>query len=122
MPLSDTTVRMVKPRLKTFKLSDGHGLYLEVAPSGSRYWRFKYRFGGKEKRLALGVYPVVTLARARADTLEARRLLHDRIDPAMRKKERSVKRSSPPPIRSNRSPETGTASCGRSGRNTMLAT
>jgi hypothetical protein len=48
----------------------------------------KYRFGGKEKRLALGVYPVVTLARARADALEARRLLHDRIDPAMRKKER----------------------------------
>lgn len=89
MPLSDTTVRMVKPRPKTFKLSDGHGLYLEVVPSGSRYWRLKYRFGGKEKRLALGVYPVVTLARARADTLEARRLLHDGIDPAMRKKERA---------------------------------
>ena len=69
MPLSDTTVRTAKPRPKTYKLSDGHGLYLEVVPSGSRYWRLKYRFGGKEKRLALGVYPVVTLARARADAL-----------------------------------------------------
>lgn len=87
MPLSDTAVRMAKPRLKTYKLSDAAGLYLEVAPSGSRYWRLKYRFGGKEKRLALGVYPVVTLARARADALEARRILHDGIDPSTRKKE-----------------------------------
>ena len=88
MPLSDTSVRTAKPRPKTYKLSDSSGLYLEVVPSGSRYWRLKYRFGGKEKRLALGVYPVVTLARARADTLEARRLLHDGVDPSMRKKER----------------------------------
>ncbi len=62
MPLSETTVRMAKPRLKAYRLSDGHGLYVEVAPNGSRYWRLKYRFEGKEKRLALGVYPVVTLA------------------------------------------------------------
>ncbi len=82
MPLSDTSVRMAKPRPKSYKLSDGHGLYLEVAPSGSRYWRLKYRFQGKEKRLSFGVYPVVTLARARDDALAARRLLHDGIDPA----------------------------------------
>lgn len=88
MPRSDTAVRMTKPRPKTFRLSDGHGLYLEVMPSGSRYWRLKYRFAGKEKRLALGVYPVVTLARAREDALEARRLLHDGVDPSVRKKER----------------------------------
>jgi integrase len=88
MPLSDTSARMAKPRDKPYKLADGHGLYLEVAPNGSRYWRLKYRFDGKEKRLALGVYPVVTLARAREDALEARRLLHDRIDPRERKKER----------------------------------
>jgi len=88
MPLSDTAVRMAKLRPKTYKLSDSAGLYLEVAPNGSRYWRLKYRFAGKEKRVALGVYPVVTLARARADALEARRILYDGIDPAMRKKER----------------------------------
>ena len=88
MRLSDTTVRNAKPRPKAYRLSDGHGLYLEVAPNGSRYWRWKYRFDGKEKRLALGVYPVVTLARARDDVLEARRVLHDGVDPAARKKER----------------------------------
>ena len=82
MPLSETTVRMAKPRPKAYRLSDGHGLYVEVAPNGSRYWRLKYRFEGKEKRLALGVYPVVTLARAREDALEARRLLHDGVDPS----------------------------------------
>jgi len=87
MSLSDTAVRMAKPRPKTYKLSDSNGLYLEVAPNGSRYWRLKYRFGGKEKRLALGVYPVVTLAKARADALEARRVLHDGVDPSIRKKE-----------------------------------
>jgi len=89
MPLSDTSARMAKPRDKSYKLSDGHGLYLEVVPSGSRYWRLKYRFDGKERRLALGVYPVVTLARAREDALEARRLLHDGIDPGERRKERA---------------------------------
>ena len=54
MPLSDTTVRMAKPRDKAYRLSDGHGLYIEVATNGSRYWRLKYRFANKEKRLALG--------------------------------------------------------------------
>jgi integrase len=89
MPLSDTSARMAKPRAKTYKLTDGHGLYLEVAPNGSRYWRLKYRFDGKEKRLALGVYPVVSLARARDDALAARRLLYDGIDPAEQKKARA---------------------------------
>ncbi len=88
MPHSDTAVRTAKPRPETYKLSDSAGLYLEVAPSGSRYWRLKYRFGGKEKRLALGVYPVATLAKARADALAARRILHDGVYPSMRKKER----------------------------------
>jgi integrase len=88
MPLSDTSVRMSKPRAKPYKLSDSNGLYLEVAPNGSRYWRLKYRFGGKEKRLALGIYPVATLASAIEDSLEARRLPHDGIDPSVRKRER----------------------------------
>lgn len=80
---------MAKPRAKTYRLSDGNGLYLEVAPNGSRYWRLKYRFNGKENRLALGVYPVVTLAKAREDTLEAKRQLHDGIDPSAWKRERT---------------------------------
>ena len=88
MPLSDTTVRMAKSREKSYRLSDGKGLYLEIAPNGSRYWRLKYRYDGREKRLALGVYPVVTLAKARADALEARRQLHDGVDPSVWKRER----------------------------------
>ena len=89
MTLSDTTVRMAKPRDKAYRLSDGHGLYVEVAPNGSRYFRLKYRFAGKEKRLALGVYPLITLVRAREDSRLARLLLHDGIDPAERKKDRA---------------------------------
>jgi integrase len=89
MPLSDTCVRMAKPRPKSYRLSDGQGLYVEIAVNGSKYWRMKYRFGGKEKRLAFGVYPVVTLAMAREDALAAHRLLHDGVDPALRKKERA---------------------------------
>lgn len=90
MSLTDTAVRQCKPRPKTYRLADEHGLYLEITPNGSRYWRLKYRFAGKEKRLALGVYPTVTLARARNDALEARRLLRDGIDPGARKRERKL--------------------------------
>src|SRR6202166_476915 len=87
MPLSDTAVRMAKPRPKSYRLSDSNGLYLEVAPSGSRYWRLKYHFGGKEKRLALGVYPHVSLADAREWSRQARKLLASGIDPVEAKKE-----------------------------------
>ena len=65
MPLTDIKIRSAKPRDKTYKLFDSGGLYLEVATSGGKYWRWKYRFGGKEKRLAFGVYPDVTLKLAR---------------------------------------------------------
>ncbi len=61
MPLSDTAIRNAKPTEKPRKLADGGGLYIEVAPSGGKWWRFKYRFEGKEKRLSLGVYPDVGL-------------------------------------------------------------
>ena len=74
MPLSDSFVRMAKPRPKSHKLSDGQGLYVEVTPTGARYWRLKYRFGGMEKRLSLGVYPTVSLAKARDDARAARLL------------------------------------------------
>jgi hypothetical protein len=69
------------------KLGDGHGLYLEISPSGSKLWRLKYRFSVKEKRLSFGAYPEVTLARPREHQLEARRLLNAGIDPGEHKKQ-----------------------------------
>jgi len=62
MPLTDTQIRKTKPREKTFRLHDGGGMYLEITPTGSRYWRLKYRAAGKEMRLALSRYPAITLA------------------------------------------------------------
>ena len=62
MPLTDTTIRTAKPKDKAYKLSDGGGLYIEIATSGGKLWRLKYRYAGKEKRLAFGSYPTVCLA------------------------------------------------------------
>jgi integrase len=87
MPLRDITVRSAKPKEKAYRLYDSDGLYLEVLPSGAKYWRLKYRFGGNEKRLALGVYPEVPLADARERRFEARKLLAAGDDPAEAKKE-----------------------------------
>lgn len=81
MPLTDTALRNAKPREKAYKLSDGDGLYIEVMQSGAKYWRMKYRFAGKEKRLAFGVYPEITLKDARLKTADARKLLANDIDP-----------------------------------------
>jgi integrase len=81
--LTDTQVRKVKSREKSFKLADGKGLFLVVQPNGSKYWRFRYQFGDKEKLLALGVYPEVTLAGARKKRDEARQMLAEDIDPGM---------------------------------------
>ncbi len=86
MPLSDVTARKANPKEKPYKLADGGGMYLEVMPNGSKYWRLKYRFAGKEKRLALGVYPDVPLALARQWRDEARKLLAQGVDPAEHKK------------------------------------
>ncbi|MEE4317140.1 MAG: integrase arm-type DNA-binding domain-containing protein [Erythrobacter sp.] len=91
MPLSDAKVRNAKPGAKTVKLFDERGLYLEVSPSGGKWWRLKYRFEGKEKRLSLGVYPDVGLKDARARRDRARRLLSEGVDPsANRKAQRSA--------------------------------
>ena len=73
------------PEEKPYKKADGGGLYLEVMPNGSKYWRLKYRFEGKEKRLAFGVYPAITLADARGRRDEARKLLAHDTDPAAAK-------------------------------------
>ncbi|HAT8177886.1 TPA: DUF4102 domain-containing protein [Legionella pneumophila] len=82
----DITFRNAKSEAKAYKISDEKGLFMHVTPQGNKYWRLKYRFGGKEKLLALGVYDDVTLAKAREKRDEARRLLADGIDPGEHKK------------------------------------
>ncbi|MBE3173081.1 integrase arm-type DNA-binding domain-containing protein [Enterobacter cloacae complex sp. P29RS] len=86
MALSDVKVRSAKPEAKAYKLTDGEGMVLLVHPNGSKYWRLRYRFGGKEKMLALGKYPEVSLADARARRDEARKLLANGVDPSENKK------------------------------------
>ena len=75
-------LRKAKPGEKPLKLSDGGGLYLEVQPSGSKYWRLKYRIAGVEKRLSLGVYPAIGLKEARSKAEDARKLVRDGTDPS----------------------------------------
>jgi integrase len=86
MPLTDTAIRNAKPQLKPFKLFDGGGLFLLVNPNGSRWWRLKFRIGGKEKLLSLGVYPDVSLKEARDKRDEARKLIAQGIDPSAQRK------------------------------------
>lgn len=88
MALTDIQVRTVKPKGKDYKLTDGEGLFLLVATSGGKRWRFKYRFGGKEKLLALGTYPDVSLLEARNKLREARNMLANGIDPGADRKAR----------------------------------
>ena len=75
MPLTDIKIKQAKPKEKPYKISDERGLYLEVAPSGGKWWRLKYRIEGKEKRFSLGVYPDVSLALARERRDDARKLI-----------------------------------------------
>lgn len=90
--LTDTAIRNAKPTEKPIRLFDGGGLYLEVAPSGGRWWRLKYRVDGKEKRLSLGVYPDVGLKEARDRRDAARKQLAAGIDPgAQRKAEKATR-------------------------------
>ena len=88
LTLSDAKCRSVQPGTKLQKLTDGGGLQLWVQPSGARLWRLAYRFDGKQKLLALGVYPTITLAKARQAREDAKRLLADGLDPASEKKRR----------------------------------
>lgn len=84
--LSEAEVRCVKPLRHPRKLSDERGLYLLVTPTGGRYWRYNYRFNGKFNTLALGIYPDVSLVKARARHQVARSQLADGIDPAIEKR------------------------------------
>lgn len=90
--LTDTVIRKTKAPAKPTKLSDERGLYLLWAPTGGKWWRFKYRYAGKEKLLSLGTYPEVSLAKAREAREDARRQLAAGIDPsAARKQEKREK-------------------------------
>ncbi len=86
MPRTDSAVRSAKPRVKAFRLFDAGGLYLEINPTGGKWWRWKYRIGGKEKRLSLGVYPDVSLKSARENRDAVRRQLSAGIDPGQARK------------------------------------
>lgn len=87
MPLNDVKIKNAKPQAKPYKLTDGEGMFLFVQPSGGRYWRLKYRFAGKEKLLALGVYPEVSLAEARERRSQARKVIAAGNDPMQVKQE-----------------------------------
>ncbi|MCE9658077.1 MAG: tyrosine-type recombinase/integrase [Burkholderiales bacterium] len=87
MPLTDAKVRNLKPTERPQRFFDGDGLYLEVRPNGAKWWRFKYRFDGKEKLLSFGTYPEVPLALARARRLEARQQVAAGINPSAVRKE-----------------------------------
>lgn len=90
MKLSTKACEAAKPKEKTYRMSDGAGLFLEVRPNGSKYWRLRYRYAGKENVLGLGVFDIVGLKEARAGRDSARKLLADNIDPAMAKKEQRM--------------------------------
>jgi len=92
MKLNARQVDTAKPKEKPYKLADGGGLYLLVNPNGAKYWRLKYRVAGKEKLLALGVYPDVTLAVARSKRDEAKRGIAGGIDPNEAKREEKATR------------------------------
>ena len=100
MPLTIEILRNAKPLItpdgrktqKSYRISDSKGMYIEIAPSGGKWWRLKYRFNGKEKRISLGVYPNITLAMARKKRDAFRKLIKKGIDPSQRVKEEKAAR------------------------------
>lgn len=86
MPLTDSAIRNAKPADSPYKLFDEGGLHLQITPKGSRLWRLKYRFDGREKLLSFGPYPVTTLKKARIKRDEAKAKLLDGIDPSQAKR------------------------------------
>lgn len=90
MALTEVKVRNAKPTEKPVKLTDGDGMHLLVHPTGSKYWRLQYRFSGKQKMLALGVYPEVSLAEARRRREEARQLIAKNVDPGEKRKTEKI--------------------------------
>ncbi len=93
MALTDTAIRNAKPKDKPYKVADSQGLYLLVNPRGSKLWRVKYRINGAERKLALGAYPEITLAEARAARDAARRQLAHAVDPNVAKRQARIEAS-----------------------------
>src|SRR5262249_11299870 len=94
MPLSDAGVRGARLATTPRKLSDGGGLFLLIQPNGSKLWRLAYRYGSKQKTLALGIYPTVSLAQARDCRESAKKLLASGVDPSVhRKTQRQLERT-----------------------------
>lgn len=90
--LTETAIKNAKPKDKKFKLSDAGGLFLEVAPSGGKHWRMKYRYDGKEKLLTIGNYPAVSLKLARDARDKAKEKLGQGIDPSAAKQQAKADR------------------------------
>ena len=88
--LTESVVKQAKPTAKQFKLSDGGGLYLLVHSNGSKYWRFDFRFEGRQKSSSLGVWPEVSLAEARSKRNEAKSKIRDGVNPIQEKKEKAA--------------------------------
>lgn len=95
MALTELKIRKAAPGEKPIRIFDGRGkgFYLEVSPKGGKWWRLKYRFGGKPKTLSLGVYPLVSLEAARKRCDEARRLLANGVDPSQHRKNEKQKQA-----------------------------
>jgi integrase len=88
--LTDSQVRAAKQGIRTRRLADAAGLYLQIDPNGRRYWRYNYRFAGKQKTLALGIYPAVSIAKAREQLREAKAQLAQGIDPVAERKANEI--------------------------------
>ena len=89
MALTDIKVRSAKPQEKEYTLVDGDGMFLLIHPNGSKYWRFRFRFAGKQHLMAFGIYPEVSLADARQKREEARKQIAADVDP--RESKRAIK-------------------------------
>lgn len=87
MALSDTAIRNAKPAEKAYKIYDSGGLFIQITPSGGKWWRLKFRFDGKEKLLSLGVYPRISLSQAREQRDDAKKLIAINIDPSENRKQ-----------------------------------
>ncbi len=90
MGLTNLKIKQATAQDKAYKLSDDKGLYLYITPKAQKYWRMDYRFGGKRKTLALGVYPETTLADARRKCEEARKLIKNDVDPSDVKRAKKI--------------------------------
>lgn len=98
MALTDKAIQNTAPKAKPFKLADSGGLFLLIGPTGTRFWRLKYRFAGKEKQISLGAYPAVTLAEARIRRDDAKANLAKGQDPSALRKVKRIERDADLPL------------------------